>query len=231
MANRHFRVKALPGEKSELRLDPIERQHLQVLRLKPEEIVTIIDQAGFSAECIVVDNIAGVLRQLMAASPPSREQELHLLLGITKGPSMDQAIRVATECGATHIHPLILARSVATGDRAERWLRIIDSATKQCKRTSLPTLLPATNLSEALNRPLPDNRFIALPQNNTTVQPNQPKTPGAILIGPEGGLTPREIEVASNANFLSLSLGPHVLRASTAAGVAVAMLSRSKSDV
>ena len=89
---------------------------------------------------------------------------------------MDLAIRMATECGATHIHPTVMTRSIAKGDRAERWARIATSAAKQCKRAKPPVILPLSTLRTIADC-IPAKRYIAVPTTNN--EPDSHTEPGA----------------------------------------------------
>lgn len=150
----------------------------------------------------------------------------HLALAVLKGPAMDDAVRMATEAGMTHLHPVLAERSVATGDRAERWVRIAESAAQQCLRADVPTVHEPASLPDVLERLSGVlHRFVAHPASTDAAHPGA-EADAAVLIGPEGGWTDAEVRAAREAGWTPLRLGPWVLRARTAAPVAVAWLTR-----
>jgi 16S rRNA (uracil1498-N3)-methyltransferase len=153
---------------------------------------------------------------------------VHLLLGVPKGPAMDDAVRMATEAGMTHLHPLHTERAVPRGEKTDRWERIAASAAEQCGRADVPSILPPCELAEGLARvaDVPDRR-VALPGSPG----RSPATgPVAVLVGPEGGLSEAEVRRALQAGFVPMGLARFVLRACTAAGVAVAAVAGPERD-
>lgn len=192
---------------------------LRVLRLQPGERVRCFDGQGLEAEGELLE---GAVRLLGPATPAPRGPARELLLGLLKGPAMDDAVRMATEAGATCIRPVLCQRSVAEGDRRERWLRIVTEAARQSGRADVPVLEAPVKLVAALAAiaHLPVRRVATF---------SAPALPGtqedaAILVGPEGGLTSRELDAALEAGLVPTSLGPWVLRAATAAPVALTSL-------
>lgn len=204
---------------------PAEAAHylIRVLRLSPGDRVRCFDGQGHEATGELLD-LQGTLRFEGPPEPALRLPARALLLGLLKGPAMDDAVRMATEAGATAIRPVLCRRSVADGDRRDRWLRIVTEAARQCGRADVPALEAPATLTAALAavQALPVRRVAA---------PGAPVLGGtdddaAILVGPEGGLTPFELDEALAAGFVPAGLGPWVLRAATAAPVAVASLHR-----
>src|SRR5699024_1577787 len=116
----------------------------------------------------------------------------------------------------THIHPFLAARSVAKGDRRDRWERIVASAAQQCGRADLPRLVPVAPLPEVLG---------ALPPLDLRVgHPGAPSLgpaegPAGLVVGPEGGLTERELQRLLAHGARPMGLGRWVLRADTAVAV------------
>jgi 16S rRNA (uracil1498-N3)-methyltransferase len=219
---RRFLCAPLPPPEGAPLPPELARHVTAVLRLKPGATLVLFDGAGVEveAELIDLDGAPGA-RARQAPRPATASAETHLLLGVLKGPMMDEAVRMATEAGMTHLHPVLLARSVAEGDRRERWARIAEGATRQCGRADVPQLAPPRPLAEALAAVahVPDRR-VALPGG----APMPGATgPVAVLIGAEGGFTERELLHARDAGFVAFYLGPWVLRAATAAPVALAV--------
>jgi 16S rRNA (uracil1498-N3)-methyltransferase len=220
---RRFNAPSLPRAGGEVALEPEVAHHLlDVVRITRGEHVVLFDGRGMEVRAVLRDVAAGVPVLVTVEDPRSARPEapLHLLLAVLKGPSMDEAVRMATEAGMTDLHPVLTARSVAKGERGDRWERIARSAAQQSGRGDVPALHPLRSLDEALAA-LPEGleRRIALPG-----APRLGPAAGAaaVLVGPEGGLTSAEVARATAARFQPFGLGRWVLRAETAAAVACA---------
>lgn len=160
--------------------------------------------------------------------------ETHLAVGISRGERMDWVLQKATELGATRITPLFTERTEVRlqGERLEKkmqhWRQITLSACEQCQRNIPPQLLPAQDISSFLRQTDPGLKLVLHHRSEQTLR--QLATPSSVtlLVGPEGGLSEREIESAiHHSGYAPLTLGPRVLRTETApvaALVAVQML-------
>ncbi len=131
-----------------------------------------------------------------------------------------------------------MARRARAKSRA-RWLATVRTATKQARRARLPRVEVALD-SRGLAARVVDvvaagGRAIVLHEEATTpladvVLPAGPATDGApapevlVVVGPEGGISDRELADLTEAGAVAARLGPHVLRTSTAGPVAVALL-------
>ncbi len=222
---RNFRIPALPPTPGPVALDADGSHHLlRVLRAKPGQAFLLLDDLGMQARATfrsVEDGIA-ILDLDESPTPQPRMQPLHLIVAVVKGSAMDDALRMATEIGATHIHPFRAARSIAKGDKQDRWHRILASATQQCRRAALPELLPTGDLTSTLEATADVmHRYVAHPGSSNSPMHDGSK---ALLIGPEGGLTDQEVQQAFDAGFMPLSLGPWIQRAPTAVAVGLGLL-------
>lgn len=202
----------------------------RVLRLTPGAHVELYDGSGQTALATLVDTgpPAVVEQNEGPISAPPRPP-LYALLGHTKGAALDRALRMATEAGATHLWVVGCTRSVPRGTKLPRWERIVAAAARQCGRADVPTLAyhPSVRAGcEALPSPVTD-RFVAHPG---AAGHGTPIGGAAVLVGPEGGLTEDELRTALEQGLRPLGLGPHVLRADTAAAAAVSALSTRQAD-
>lgn len=208
---RRVRVERLPAGP----LDDGTWHHLaRVLRLETGTPLLAFDGQGsvqpvtLGEQCLVP---AGSIEQ--EPEPPA----VDLIVSVLKHQAMDLAIRMATEAGVRRILPVIMKRTVAKGDRRQRWLRIVEAAAVQSQRAHEPELLrvqPLKRAFEGLEGPVYFGDFGHGPPTTSA---------GTVVIGPAGGFGPREhawlLERAT-----PIGLGPHVLRAETACAVAVSLL-------
>lgn len=155
---------------------------------------------------------------------------LVLVYALAKGDKVDDVVRDATELGATHVLVTQTERSVvkASGDRArdktDRWRRVAEQAARQCGRADPPLVRGVLGWADALDEAasLAAGRFCLDPR---AAEPLARGLTGALdrgealafAIGPEGGLSADEIEIAVGKGFLPASLGPFVLRTETVA--------------
>lgn len=156
------------------------------------------------------------------------EPDLWLLLSIIKRDALEWAVEKATELGCAQIHPVITARSQPARPAPERLRAIAVEAAEQCERLSVPLIHPPAPLESLLGRwPAGRPLIAAIERAEAAPMPQPPAGPAALLIGPEGGFDPRELDAMRRLPFLvGASLGPRILRAETAAIVGLALLQR-----
>jgi 16S rRNA (uracil1498-N3)-methyltransferase len=165
---------------------------------------------------------------------------LVLVASVLKGDRMDLVLQKATELGVTGIRPAIATRSVVRlGERRtsrhDRWHRIVIEAARQCGRSDVPALAQTVTFAEALTH-LPPGGWRVLFHEGTTDGAFRDLCPPAadnvvVAVGPEGGFTEDEVDAARAVGFQVASLGPRVLRAETAALVAVVLAARQLGDL
>jgi 16S rRNA (uracil1498-N3)-methyltransferase len=223
---RRFRVERIAER---ITLDAAGSHHLlRVVGIAPGEAVEVFDTAGDVARARLVGVEQGLavlaIVERVAASPrPQR----WLLVGVVRPAAMEIVVRMGTELGLDHLWPVWTERTVRkASERRERWVRIAESAAEQCGRATVPTIASPRPLEEALADVPCADRFIALPGAWTLTA--APAGDAAIVVGPEGGLTPREVDRAQALGYRALALGPHTLRTETAAVAALAWLARGE---
>lgn len=220
----------------EIELQPGAAQHLtQVLRLGVGAPLRLFNGDGreFQARLSAAGK-AGVrveVLDLVATEDPAR-LPLNLYLGVSKGERMDFAIQKAVELGVTRIRPLFSTRSVVqlTGGRLQRrlehWRGVINSACEQCGRNRLPELEHPHPLPKVLvEQASADCRLVLHHGAETSLdRVTPPETAVDLLVGPEGGLAPGELELARSEGFTPLRLGPRIMRTETAPLAALAAI-------
>ncbi|MGD2082363.1 MAG: 16S rRNA (uracil(1498)-N(3))-methyltransferase [Chromatiales bacterium] len=208
-------------------------RHLaQVLRLAPGHPLVLFDGEGAQAEA----RIAAVARgrvdveviAVTAAPPPPLE--LTLAQGIARAERMDYALQKAVELGVSALVPLFTERCVVRLDgprlvrRMAHWEGLVVAACEQSHRPRLPRIEPPRGLRSWVAGA--SGPAILLDPQADTALPDLPPPERALtlLVGPEGGLSEREIAQATDHGFRRVRLGPRVLRTETAPVAAVAAI-------
>ncbi len=222
---------------AELRGD--EARHLtRVLRVEVGQQFEISDnQSAFLAEITEARGDRVVLRVIEPLDAPAPMVYITLCAALIKFDRFEWMIEKATELGVERIMPVEAARSErglfeASRKRSERWIRIARESSQQSRRWHIPEILPAVRFEKSLAEEADHRYFLdegAAPPLLRIVLPVVPaERPGvnriAALIGPEGGWTASERQLAISAGWQPVSLGPQVLRAETAASAAIAIL-------
>ena len=223
---RRFPVATLPAVGQSIDLDDTSAHHFRrVLRGRPGQHIELFDgdRGVATAEVVHMDDDRIEVR-VLAVQVIDSSDDCILALAVLKGPAMDTAVRMATEAGATAIWTVLAHRSVATGDRSDRWSRVVVSAAKQCGRVSIPDVRAPRPLADVLEDLKEHRVVIAHP---TATEAPATSGPRAVLVGPEGGWTDAEVKQVLASGARAVSLGPYVLRADTAAAVGVALLQRT----
>ena len=157
---------------------------------------------------------------------------LTLLLAVFKFDRMEWAIEKCTELGVAKIVPVIARRTdahlaSAALKRIERWRRIVVQAAEQSRRAAPPQLADPIKLRDALDLPGDLRAVLSEAEQEMSlkevVAANQTASEILLAIGPEGGWTEDELDLLKKGGWISVSLGPTILRAETAAIAAVAI--------
>lgn len=174
-----------------------------------------------------------------AAAAPESPLRITLAQCMARGEKMDSVLQKATELGATTIVPLVSERTEVRldEDRAERrlahWLRVLHSACEQCGRATVPQLHPSIGLPDWAAQLAPGPlRLVLAPDAQTGL--SELATPSGevlLVVGPEGGLSDRDLTALAVANFTRLRLGPRILRTETAGPAALAALQSRFGDL
>ncbi len=234
-----------------LDLSSDDMKHARVLRLRAGEHIAVIDAQHDYFECEIVQEPHDTLMVRISEKPAVQIREPHIVVvqGLAKGDKMDTVVRHATEVGATSFIPFASDRSVMKLDakkaasKRARWQSIAKSAAMQAGRSLVPTVEPLADLSdvceairhvdivlvcwEEASRDASIGRALARvfqgPKNDL-VRNGSAKV--AIVIGPEGGLSDREVSSLAHAcpQTSIVTLGQTILRTETAGIVAPALV-------
>ncbi|CAA9273606.1 MAG: 16S rRNA (uracil(1498)-N(3))-methyltransferase [uncultured Chloroflexi bacterium] len=199
------------------------RQVATVLRLRPGDQVVLFNDGGpqWLAKLADVDRGATTVRLVeQQASRPSPPRGVTLCQALLKGEKMEWVLQKGTELGLAAFQPVLSDRVIARkSETPERWRRILVEAAEQCGRVTIPRLLPPLPLDQVLRT---QERTLLCWEDEHALSlldalRSAPGDPLRIVVGPEGGFAPHEVERARAASTEVVSLGPLILRAETAA--------------
>ena len=212
---------------------------MKVLRLRAGDFVTLFDNTGWEHEAVIetLTSERGELK-IVESHPTGREPPVPITLGVglTKGEKLDWVIEKATELGVSTIVPLSSSYTVPKLDgdriqkRSERWRKIAVSAAKQCGRSRIPEVRSLCSFENFVSESWPETLKLIFWENETEQSVGQlfEKCREAkhvlLAIGPEGGFSKREVELANAQGFQSVHMGRRILRAETAALAALAIV-------
>lgn len=233
-----FFIKGVSGAVgASIDLTPVQQQLTRVLRAQPGDRIRVLDGAGhaFVVQITAADrrSVSGQIAEV-AAAPAEPGVEVTLYQCALKADKLEWVMQKATELGVMTVTPLISERTVvrpasALERRRPRWESIVREAAEQCGRGRLPTLNPAVDYA-AMLQDAPGLRLLAWEEAvgrpsliHALSRAELPVRAVSLLIGPEGGLTAEEVGQAEAAGWQTVSLGPRILRAETAAVAALAI--------
>ncbi len=198
---------------------------LHVLRIENSRPLTLFNGDGFSYSAQVIATYKKSLTiEVLQQHHYANESPLytHLALAISRGERMDWAVQKATELGVSEITPIFTERCEVKlkGDRLqkkiEHWRQVSISACEQSGRNKLPVVNDSTKIEDFIAREFSGIKWILVPDASKIPNDIEPPKSVTLLIGPEGGLSEDEIELATLKGFRGIRLGPRVLRTETA---------------
>ena len=213
-----------------------EARHIaRVLRLSAGDHVVVFDGRGHEWLGRITSTArTTVAIELRSQRVPVAEPKIEVTLGVAvlKGSQFDDVVRDATMLGVVEIVPFVSAH-VALSEQAwkqrsiDRWERIASSSASQCRRAVVPRLSAVTSLASLLSTDGFDLIVMCVePASGCGAPVTSLPFPSRVLllVGPEGGWSPEEVEAARAARAAFVSLGPRTLRAETAPAVALSAL-------
>jgi 16S rRNA (uracil1498-N3)-methyltransferase len=222
----------------------------RVLRMKEGQTIELFDGRGgryngVIRKILMDGSVEGDIADKLSSPEPQFAVTLRLFLGIVKPSHFEWAIEKGTEIGIASFHPVITPRTIVQSreispTKITRWNKIITAAAKQSKRATLPKLESPVHYRDAI---------VDVTKTGLTLV-GWPKEPGRsthaglkevlakakqefkkeekltvnLFIGPEGGFSAEEIELAGVEGAHLFSLGSNTLRTETAAAVSAAIV-------
>lgn len=210
-----------------------------VLRKNLKDTIEICDaQNGANFLCEIEEMqkdeiICKIIENLENESEPSTY--VHIYQGLPKSDKMELIIQKSVELGVSEITPTNMSRCIVKLDskdarkKVERWQKISEVAAKQSGRDIIPTINNICNLSEIINQCKEYDAILLAYENEKEnklkneiqklkeIQSKKEKLKIAVIIGPEGGLAPEEVEKAKQNGIKIITLGNRILRTETVA--------------
>ncbi|HIH8182110.1 TPA: 16S rRNA (uracil(1498)-N(3))-methyltransferase [Neisseria meningitidis] len=210
-------------------------RHLNVLRVRPNENITLFDGKGKAhAARLTVLEKRRAEAEILHEDTTDNESPLNITLiqSIYSGDRMDFTLQKSVELGVTAIQPVISERCIVRldGERAAkrlaRWQEIVISACEQSGRNTVPPVLPIIGYREALDKMPSESTKLIMSINRARKLGDIRQPSGAIvfMVGPEGGWTEQEEQQAFEAGFQAVTLGKRILRTETAPLAALAAM-------
>lgn len=217
-------------------LDGDEGRHAAaVVRIRPGERFYLSDGGGgrllMVAEEVDKSSVRG--RVVERTHEPAPDPRLVLVQALAKGDRDEQAIEAATELGVDEVVPWQAERSVVVwrGDRVQKslakWRAVVTRATKQSRRSRMPLTADPVDLAALVGRVRRATLTVVLHEAATEPLAGVPLPESGdvlVVVGPEGGISDRELAALGEAGARPVRLGSTILRASSAGPAALAVL-------
>ncbi|MFH0976023.1 MAG: RsmE family RNA methyltransferase [Spirochaetota bacterium] len=205
-------------------------RHLRkVRRVKPGDLIDLRIDNGLICKgkiCTVnADSLTVEILETKEGNSAGPDLNLILYASILKGKAFDFALQKAVETGVSKIIPVVTERTIPViernSSRKARWEKIASAAAKQCMRKDIPVVADVITFSEAVSKDRSGTKIIAHPEQRSIdikqyfTQKEKTKDV-SLLIGPEGGFTDKEVDLAEENGWNSVIFGFTSLRAETA---------------
>ena len=219
----------------------------KVLRLKGGDRIQVLDGRGNCYTVILTilgrDRIETTISLKEDASTCESPLRICLGQGMVKGTGFDGIVRKSVELGVDKVVPVSASRCISklsqedTAKKIDRWSRIAREASKQCGRSRVPDISSkSTTVKDfCFVNQNSDLKLIFWEEERSLLIKDllhrSHLNSVAILIGPEGGFSSKEVEIARKYGFQSVTLGPRLLRTDTAPLAAISILQNRWGDL
>ena len=233
MALRRVFVDRIDG--SEATVTGRSAHHLsKVARLRPGEHVEVSDQQTAFRAVTIASSAAEVRFRVLEPLPSPRSARLDVSLAIIKFSRFDWAVEKLSEIGVRSVTPLEADRCdrrlvTAASGRVQRWARIAVQAAQQSRQLAAPAVNPPSAFEAVIRSSAMPGRILAEPGGEAVARAcGRGRT--SLLVGPEGGWTASEVDLATKHGFRPARIGTSILRSETAA-VSMAAVITSQHDL
>jgi 16S rRNA (uracil1498-N3)-methyltransferase len=214
------------------------RQISRVLRLEVGDSIVVLDNKGFQYDVeLTLVTAKEVVGRIGEKRPATGEPAVQVVLfqSLLAREKFEWVLQKGTESGVSVFVPMQTDRSLMRAkyvddDRLMRWRRILTEAAEQAHRGRVPQIEPPTTLAEAVTRHRQFSRLLIAATAGKTqslkeaLAGDNPPESVAILIGPEGGFSDEETNLAIEKGATPVHFGPRILRTETAGMIAPALI-------
>ncbi len=240
-----IRLCRTPVLEEETALPPNAVRALSFWSARPGEVLTLVGPDG-SAYRARVSSMAGEGAKVVPFEKllflPESRVHLTVFQALPQKERFELVLQKLTEIGVDRIVPFVCRRSTTPEQRdlgqkkSHRWPEVVLRAAKQCRRSVLPELATVVCWQEVLQEAsTADLRLLLYEKYSGRSLGQSLRTPEteriALVVGPEGGFTEREIDEARRSGLLPVSLGSRILRTETAAIVSAAIIQFALGDL
>jgi len=217
----------------------------RVLRLKPGDIITVNDCCGTDYQ-VRIERVGEdcIITGIVDSCPNNTESNLDITLyqGLPKSDKMDFIVQKSVELGVKRIVPVITERTIVrisssrdVQNKLTRWQRVSLEAAKQCNRGTIPQVDAPVDFDKALKM-AEDAELGLIPyEGESRARLGEQLKRGicsvAVMIGPEGGFSEKEVHKATEAGIRPVTLGPRILRTETAGIVVLSIIGHELGDI
>lgn len=227
------------SENSTIELEPSAAHHIAtVMRMKVGRSVILFngmpygDQEGEFEATLAYVSKKSVAVAINSFVERKTESSLEIELGVCliKNDRMDWLLQKATELGVTSISPLwseytdVKIPADRLDKKMQHWQKVIINACEQSGRTRIPSIQSPQSIQLWVENVTADKRILLHPYTKQADKQDNTLSSVALLVGPEGGLTENEVEMAIKDGFEGWVLGSRILRAETAPLAALSVL-------
>jgi 16S rRNA (uracil1498-N3)-methyltransferase len=208
---------------------------IRVMRMSVGDQIIGVDFSGKSSLCSIAEiTDKNILCNVVEWKDETSELPIRVTIasGLPKGDKLEWIIQKGTELGADQFVPFTAARSIVKWDdkkadkKVERWQKIAKEAAEQSHRNKIPFVHSPKSLKSLIEASRDyDCKLIAYEEESRkgevsvlalSLQNLQENNSLFVVFGPEGGLTPNEVQLLQENGFQSFGLGPRILRTETA---------------
>ncbi len=228
-------------ELSSIELDEAAANHVsRVLRMGAGRKLFLFngqEQCHFEGEILSAQR-KNVSVKITKRIPTALESPLHIHLGqaISKGDRMEFTIQKSVELGVNEITPLwtkhvdVKLNPERLEKKLNQWQQIAIAACEQSGRDIVPIIHAPQELTSWLNTIKAQEKWVLDPRGLKQESLHAAIESACLLIGPEGGLSEEEVQLACDCKFNAKLIGPRVLRTETAALTAISLLQSQWGD-
>ncbi len=222
-----------------IKLNDEETHHMRVKRIRVDEGIILTDgrgKAGYGKLKEIKERALVFVERIEVE--PKKENPTGLCIPLLKGEKMEEVIRISVELGVDFLFPFISSRTISRPKdekkKIERWKKIILSSSKVARRFTFPEIEKIMDFRSVISLEGWQTKILFWEkEKDVTLHQvaEELKKKSLILMGPEGGFSDEEVNMAKKSGFLTVSLGKRILRSSTVPFYLLSVISFLRGDL